>query len=80
MTVSSVPLVSRLEGNHPRVEKVNKTGLVREWNPGPLAPKARIMPLDQQATLGRYVAKLGHLKTTEFTYPLHIHAANQISQ
>ena len=28
-----------------------KNGLVRESNPGPLAPKARIMPLDQQAFL-----------------------------
>ena len=28
-------------------------GLVRELNPGPLAPKARIMPLDQQASDGR---------------------------
>lgn len=26
-------------------------GLVRESNPGPLAPEARIIPLDQQATL-----------------------------
>ena len=26
-----------------------KKGLVRELNPGPLAPKARIIPLDQQA-------------------------------
>ncbi len=25
-------------------------GLVRDLNPGPLAPKARIMPLDQRAT------------------------------
>ena len=25
-------------------------GPVRESNPGPLAPKARIMPLDQQAS------------------------------
>ena len=25
-------------------------GLVRELNSGPLAPKARIMPLDQQAS------------------------------
>ena len=24
-------------------------GLVRDWNPGPLAPKARIIPLDQRA-------------------------------
>ena len=28
-----------------------KKGPIRESNPGPLAPKARIMPLDQQATL-----------------------------
>ena len=26
-------------------------GLVRDLNPGPLAPKARIIPLDQQAVL-----------------------------
>ncbi len=26
-------------------------GLVRESNPGPLAPEARIIPLDQQAVL-----------------------------
>ena len=26
------------------------TGLVRDSNPGPLAPKARIIPLDQRAT------------------------------
>ena len=30
---------------------IKKTvGLVRDLNPGPLAPKARIIPLDQQAT------------------------------
>ncbi len=28
-----------------------KGGLVRDLNPGPLAPKARIIPLDQRATL-----------------------------
>ena len=26
-----------------------KVGLVRDLNPGPLAPKARIIPLDQRA-------------------------------
>ena len=26
-------------------------GFVRELNPGPLAPEARIIPLDQQATM-----------------------------
>ena len=32
--------------------KINKKsyGLVRDLNPGPLAPKARIIPLDQRAT------------------------------
>ena len=30
--------------------KKKKFGLVRGSNPGPLAPKARIIPLDQQAT------------------------------
>ena len=29
-----------------------KRGLVRDLNPGPLAPKARIIPLDQRATVG----------------------------
>ena len=29
-------------------------GLVRESNPGPLAPKARIIPLDQQADCLRF--------------------------
>ena len=28
-----------------------KVGLVRELNPGPLAPEARIIPLDQQASM-----------------------------
>ena len=31
------------------IGKENQFGPVRESNPGPLAPKARIMPLDQQA-------------------------------
>ena len=30
-------------------KKGEKAGLVRESNPGPLAPEARIIPLDQQA-------------------------------
>ena len=29
---------------------IKKTGLVRDLNPGPLAPKARIIPLDQRAS------------------------------
>ena len=39
-------------------EKKRHGGPVRESNPGPLAPKARIMPLDQQAALTRGRAKL----------------------
>ena len=35
-----------------RAEKRKKNvGLVRELNPGPLAPEARIIPLDQQASV-----------------------------
>ena len=34
-------------------KKKHKTGPVRESNPGPLAPKARIMPLDQQAIVNQ---------------------------
>ena len=33
-----------------RVVKAIGMGLLRELNPGPLAPEARIMPLDQAAS------------------------------
>ena len=36
------------------------SGPVRESNPGPLAPKARIMPLDQQAALTNTLDNLGN--------------------
>ena len=32
------------------LKKKKKSGLVRDSNPGPLAPEARIIPLDQQAS------------------------------
>ncbi len=32
------------------IKKQENVGLVRDLNPGPLAPKARIIPLDQRAT------------------------------
>ena len=32
------------------LEQKKDVGLVRELNPGPLAPEARIIPLDQRAT------------------------------
>ena len=34
-------------------EYTDKKGLLRELNPGPLAPEARIMPLDQAANATR---------------------------
>ena len=36
---------------HIIVNVLKHDGLVRDLNPGPLAPKARIIPLDQRATL-----------------------------
>ena len=45
-------------GKKKEVGKKKKYGLVRESNPGPLAPKARIMPLDQQATSRADVHKM----------------------
>ena len=39
-----------MSNNFNRVTK-KLTGLVRDLNPGPLAPKARIIPLDQRADL-----------------------------
>ena len=53
-------------------KKIN--GLVRDSNPGPLAPKARIMPLDQQATSdsvgvnNEYKATRTHWKGVDFSY------------
>ena len=33
-----------------KIKNNYNVGLVRDLNPGPLAPKARIIPLDQRAT------------------------------
>ena len=41
------------DGMRKKKEEKKSYGLVRDSNPGPLAPKARIMPLDQQATYDR---------------------------
>ena len=32
-------------------QQLKWTGLVRDLNPGPLAPEARIIPLDQRANM-----------------------------
>ena len=50
----SIPGVSTsFEGNRQKY-----FGLVRELNPGPLAPEARIIPLDQQASQSEKVKDL----------------------
>ena len=36
-------------------ELVYRKGLLRELNPGPLAPEARIMPLDQAANWDQHI-------------------------
>ncbi len=46
----------------PKKKKKKKAGLVRDSNPGPLAPKARIMPLDQQATVKRLSSYIVFIK------------------
>ena len=45
------PGTSRMRSGRSTIWANSPTGPVRESNPGPLAPKARIMPLDQQARL-----------------------------
>ena len=37
--------------------RTKKLGLVRDLNPGPLAPKARIMPLDQRADASKHITR-----------------------
>ena len=46
--VICVEIASKRIERKQRCKRLN-LGPVRESNPGPLAPKARIMPLDQQA-------------------------------
>ncbi len=51
-------LMSFTDRNGKTVEykTIKKNGLVRDLNPGPLAPKARIIPLDQRASCRFYPA------------------------
>ena len=48
------------EGKH-LITSLKGEGLVRDLNPGPLAPKARIIPLDQQATC--YMTQMANMST-----------------
>ena len=50
-----------------------KKGLVRESNPGPLAPKARIMPLDQQASTVEYFLYLPPSFSLSLSLPLCVY-------
>ena len=45
---------------------LEKFGLVRDLNPGPLAPYARIIPLDQQADAWQLLKLSTHLKNEVF--------------
>ena len=45
-------------------EQTEKEGLVRDLNPGPLAPKARIIPLDQRADVE--AEKFNHYITNKY--------------
>ena len=47
----SVDEAGKGRGKKKEKKKEKKKGLVRESNPGPLAPEARIIPLDQQAVV-----------------------------
>ena len=42
-------VVSTVRNTNGEEKKAKTIGLVRDLNPGPLAPKARIIPLDQRA-------------------------------
>ena len=44
-------------GNH-KLLILSKTGLVRDLNPGPRAPEARIIPLDQRATSSLIIGRI----------------------
>ena len=46
-------------------------GLVRDLNPGPLAPKARIIPLDQQATYN--MTHMVSIKAMHLFYSVSVH-------
>ena len=49
LSVDVVPQMSYHHSISSRIIIACKTGLVRDLNPGPLAPEARIIPLDQRA-------------------------------
>ena len=44
--------------NKMNYKRLQKLGLVRDLNPGPRAPEARIIPLDQQAAFPKVTASM----------------------
>ena len=58
---------------------VHKCGLIRDLNPGPLAPKARIIPLDQRATkalIDVSISEIGQMLTGSTSVKDKLHANN----
>ena len=53
------------KGEH-LITSLKGAGLVRDLNPGPLAPKARIIPLDQQATCN--MTQMSNMSTLHLFY------------
>ena len=54
-----------------------RSGLVRELNPGPLAPEARIIPLDQRAIVA---AKIQYYISTSVAFFMQDQYIQQIRQ
>jgi hypothetical protein len=60
-------------------EQEQKTGPHRESNPGPLAPEARIIPLDHEAMPKRTRRQLfNHIKTTTNEQQTHTKSNHNI--
>ena len=58
---------------------VHNSGLIRDSNPGPLAPKARIIPLDQRSTktlVNASISKIGQMLTGSTSVKDKMHANN----
>ena len=61
----------------PLIMSLKGAGLVRDLNPGPLAPKARIIPLDQQATCN--TIHMVSIKTVHLFYSVSVHSSYKVT-
>ena len=64
------------EGEH-LITSLKGAGLVRDLNQGPLAPKARIIPLDQQATCN--MTHMVSIKTVHLFYSVSAHSCYKVT-